>query len=176
MAKSSCRGAVRRGNGVRRLAPAILLAALAGVVAPSRTQAATCAPLDHGPILISSDSDFTAANGVASGSGTAADPYVFNNLKLPGYNGLTGARFGWGARTGGLNDNHWIDDVQIAVGTVCPPALSIARNGNNVVVTFGGVLETATSITGPWTPLAGQGSPYTTPATDAARFFRSRMP
>src|SRR5436309_2185179 len=53
MAKSSCRGAVRRGNGVRRLAPAILLAALAGVTAPSRTQAATCAPLNHDPILIS---------------------------------------------------------------------------------------------------------------------------
>src|SRR5947208_16374386 len=51
MAKSSGRGEVRRGNGVTRLAPAVLLAALAGVAAPSRTQAATCAPVDHGPIL-----------------------------------------------------------------------------------------------------------------------------
>src|SRR2546426_12273071 len=89
MARSSGRGSVRRENGGRRLAPVVFLAALAGVAAPSRAQAATCAPVDHGPILISSDGDFTAANGVASGSGTAADPYVFNNLKLndltPGY-------------------------------------------------------------------------------------------
>ena len=89
MARNPGRGPVRRGNGGTRLAPVVFLAVLAGVAAPSRTHAATCAPVDHGPILIGSDRDFTAANGVASGSGTAADPYVFSNLKLndltPGY-------------------------------------------------------------------------------------------
>src|SRR5438034_3743621 len=32
----------------------------------------------HAPIVIGSDADFTAANGVTGGSGTAADPYVIN--------------------------------------------------------------------------------------------------
>ncbi|TLZ79503.1 MAG: hypothetical protein E6K07_03595, partial [Methanobacteriota archaeon] len=51
--------------------------------------AAGCTPAHHGPILIQADSDFTHANGVVSGSGTAADPYLFANLQLkdlnPGY-------------------------------------------------------------------------------------------
>ncbi len=44
--------------------------------------AATCNPVPHGPILVSSDRDFTAANGVVSGSGTSTDPFLFNNLQL----------------------------------------------------------------------------------------------
>ncbi len=99
---------------------------------------------------------------------------LFYDLRLPGFTGLTGARFGWGARTGGLNENHWLDNVQLTVGTSCPPRLSIDRDGSNVVVTFDGVLETATSVTGPWTELTGQTSPYVTTPTDPARFFRAR--
>jgi hypothetical protein len=101
---------------------------------------------------------------------------VFSNLKLPGYSGFVGGRFGWGARTGGLNDNHWIDDIQIAIGTVCPPSLSITRSGNNIVVNFTGVLEASPNFNGPWTPLTGQTSPLTTPPTGTARFFRSVNP
>jgi len=51
--------------------------------------AASCSLVHHGPILIQRDSDFTGANGVISGSGTATDPYIFANLQLkdlsPGY-------------------------------------------------------------------------------------------
>jgi hypothetical protein len=101
---------------------------------------------------------------------------VFSNLRLPNWSGITGGRFGWGARTGGLNDNHWIDDVRLTAGFECPPTLSIDRSGNNVVVNFTGVLETATSVTGPWTELTGQTSPYVFSATEPMRFFRSRNP
>ncbi len=62
---------------------------LALSVAVGPAVAAGCAPAHHAPILIQRDSDFTPANGVVSGSGTAADPYLFANLQLkdlsPGY-------------------------------------------------------------------------------------------
>lgn len=36
----------------------------------------------HDPILIESDSDFTSSNGVISGDGTQADPYVIGNWEI----------------------------------------------------------------------------------------------
>ncbi|MFL0809741.1 MAG: hypothetical protein K6L76_04945 [Agarilytica sp.] len=36
----------------------------------------------HNPIVISSNSDFTAANGVTSGSGTSADPYIISGWEI----------------------------------------------------------------------------------------------
>ena len=48
-----------------------------------------CNPLPHEPILIASNSDFTPANGVVSGSGAATDPYLISNWQIknltPGY-------------------------------------------------------------------------------------------
>ena len=44
--------------------------------------AAACNPVPHGAIRISSDADFTGANGVVSGSGSPADPYVLANLAI----------------------------------------------------------------------------------------------
>jgi Right handed beta helix region len=37
---------------------------------------------NHSAIVISGDSEFTSANGVASGSGTTADPYVIENWEI----------------------------------------------------------------------------------------------
>ncbi len=49
----------------------------------------TCNSVPHEPILITSNSDFTLANGVVSGSGTANDPYLISNWQInnliPGY-------------------------------------------------------------------------------------------
>ncbi|HEX3036557.1 MAG TPA: right-handed parallel beta-helix repeat-containing protein, partial [Thermodesulfobacteriota bacterium] len=46
-------------------------------------------PALHSSILITSDEDFTPANGVVSGTGTAENPYLINNLTIndlsPGY-------------------------------------------------------------------------------------------
>ncbi len=52
------------------------------ILALPRASAATCNEVSHGPILIQSNADFTAANGVVSGSGTSANPYVIANLHL----------------------------------------------------------------------------------------------
>src|SRR2546425_388994 len=38
----------------------------------------------HGPIYIGSDAQFTAANGVRSGTGTIADPYIISNWFIDG--------------------------------------------------------------------------------------------
>src|SRR5712691_4461098 len=48
-----------------------------GLTNPSLLQA-------HGPIYIGSDAQFTAANGVRSGTGTTTDPYVISNWFIDG--------------------------------------------------------------------------------------------
>ncbi|MCI0747775.1 MAG: hypothetical protein L0Y58_20400 [Verrucomicrobia subdivision 3 bacterium] len=50
------------------------------------------------------------------------------------------------------------------------PAISIAPPG---IITFSDVLESATSLTGPWAPVANAVSPYAIPAGTNIRFYRS---
>src|SRR5439155_17321817 len=45
----------------------------------------------HGPIAIHSNTDFTAANGVRSGTGTSTDPYVISDWLIDG-NAHTGSQ------------------------------------------------------------------------------------
>jgi len=56
-----------------------------------------------------------------------------------------------------------------------PSNISITKAANgNISITFeGGTLKSATSILGPFAPVAGATSPYSTPATDAVRFFKA---
>lgn len=42
----------------------------------------SCNPIPHGPIQITSDSDFTNANGVIAGTGTTTDPYIIGNWQI----------------------------------------------------------------------------------------------
>ena len=104
---------------------------------------------------------------------------VYRGLPLPGYTPFGAGRFGWGARTGGLNDNHWVDDVMIALNTQSDvaPTLRITRSGANVVITWtgGGTLQTTAALPGTWSDVAGAVSGYSTPATGAARYFRVRQ-
>src|SRR2546425_511457 len=87
--RAASRTQIRRR--VRTIAMVVLVASwgLALSMAVGPAAAAGCTPAHHGPILIQRDSDFAHANGVVSGSGTAADPYLFANLQLkdlnPGY-------------------------------------------------------------------------------------------
>jgi hypothetical protein len=55
----------------------ILVVLTSGIVA-----SASCNLIQHGPILIANDSDFTSANGVIAGIGTAIDPYIVGNLQI----------------------------------------------------------------------------------------------
>lgn len=58
-----------------------------------------------------------------------------------------------------------------------PEISGITLSGTDLTFEWsgGGALETATSITGPWTEVAGASSPHTTPATGAGAFFRVRQ-
>jgi hypothetical protein len=104
---------------------------------------------------------------------------VFNNVQLPGYAPVTNGVFAIGARTGGLNVNQWIDDLQIATTTtvVGPTIDSITLQNGNIVVQWTGAatLEAAPAVTGPWGPVAGATSPYQATASQGMQFFRLKL-
>ena len=52
------------------------------------------------------------------------------------------------------------------------PSLSIGRVGGVLTVTFTGVLQSSTTVTGPYTDVVGATSPYTVPAGPTASFYR----
>jgi hypothetical protein len=105
---------------------------------------------------------------------------LFHNVQLPGFTPLTDAAFAIGARTGGLNENQWIDDLQIATstgGVTTPPELSISQSATGALTvswTGGGTLQSTESLGAGanWTPVAGAATPYTAPNEGKLRFFR----
>jgi parallel beta-helix repeat protein len=80
---------VTGGSRWRPKATAAALAAAVGLsvwvivvgVAPFAA-AGACNGAVHPPVLIASDADFTAANGIVSGAGTASSPYLIANLAI----------------------------------------------------------------------------------------------
>ena len=77
------------------------------------------------------------------------------------------------------NDWYWaIDNVQLLEGdhqfVPAPlPSLTPSVQENQITITFdGGILESAPSINGPWTPVDGATSPFTEDMNDASRFYR----
>ena len=72
---------------------------------PTTISQGLLAPVDFWAVLIRLDSDGTldvSYNNVL----------IVSNL-LTGYTPILGGQFAFGARTGGANDNHWIDDLSI---------------------------------------------------------------
>lgn len=58
-----------------------------------------------------------------------------------------------------------------------PLRIGIEHAGTDVILTWkAGTLLEADEPTGPWTPVAGATSPYTTPAASGSRFFRVQTP
>ena len=54
---------------------------------------------------------------------------IFDHVPLPGYAPAVNLRLGFGARTGGANENHWIDDLNV---TAFPQDASSAEAGQTV--------------------------------------------
>lgn len=100
---------------------------------------------------------------------------VIYDAHIPDFEGLSAGRFAWGGRTGGLNANHWIDDIQISTGTALR-ILSFERVGSAIRLTYTGVLQSAEQVEGPYTDVAGASSPAVIPFTSDQRFFRTRAP
>jgi len=70
-----------RKKGIAGLLIFILVPALVTFVVPPPPEAAPPV-LPHAPIAINGDSQFTPENGVVSGNGSAADPYIIGNLNI----------------------------------------------------------------------------------------------
>jgi len=86
--------------------------------------------IDHGVISISSDYEFTVANGVCSGSGTFDDPYVIDGWKIDaGYSRH-------GIRIHGTTRPFVIRNVTISGASAAAISLSYARNANIEGCTF----------------------------------------
>lgn len=68
-------------------------------------------------------------------------------------------------------------EVYGSAASVIPPAIGLERlpAGTLRITYTGGVLESATSPTGPWTPVADASSPYSPGATDTIRLYRVRQ-
>src|SRR5207253_4313771 len=104
---------------------------------------------------------------------------LFNQVPLPGYAAVAGREFVFGSRTGGLNENQWLDNIQIATITgLVPVSLGFAVSGGNLRLTWNGdgfKLQSTGSLTPRpivWTDVTGASSPYLTPLTGAAQFYR----
>ncbi|MBL9126526.1 MAG: Ig-like domain-containing protein, partial [Verrucomicrobiales bacterium] len=65
------------------------------------------------------------------------------------------------------------EEARLVEGGTTPPEIAIARSGANVTVTFGGRLQSATQVAGPYEDVPGATSPYPVPSTSGPRFFRS---
>ena len=110
----------------------VILLLIVSMVAPMSVPRAG-ASTGRGPILIVSDANFTAANGVVSGRGTSVDPFVISDWEITGpvdpaitiqatrswfvIRNVTTVRGGYyeGYRGGGIHlqdvEHGWIEDV-----------------------------------------------------------------
>ena len=103
---------------------------------------------------------------------------IFAGLPLPGYSALIGGEFAIGAATGGENETHWIDNVQIATTPgLVPVPLAFTVTGGNLRLSWNGdgfKLVSTASLSPPvtWTDVpGGTTSPYLAPLTGARQFY-----
>lgn len=73
--------------------------------------------------------------------------------------------------------SYALSAAQIAdlyTGTAAPaPAISVTHSNGQIVITYTGVLRSATTVNGPYTPVADATSPYTTSPTGAQMYYEA---
>lgn len=112
-------------------------------------------------------------------NGAATPRQIFSNILVPGFD-LPNESFRLiaGGRTGGFNARQDIDNVSLATsaGAGFAPQISIAKVGGSIVVTYSGILQSSTNVTGvSFTDVPGATSPYTVPAgSPPKQFYRAR--
>ncbi len=73
------------------------------------------------------------------------------------------------------NAPFWVGTV-FTSGDLTPPSrLAIGAGDGKVTITYGGTLQSSENVASGYTDVAGATSPYATPHTDKARFYRSRQ-
>jgi hypothetical protein len=55
------------------------------------------------------------------------------------------------------------------------PTISVSRSGTGLTVTYTGTLQSADSVTGPYTDVAGATSPFNAQISGAAKFYRTKQ-
>jgi hypothetical protein len=98
---------------------------------------------------------------------------VFTNLKASAINVqyTTATPFGLGGTMRAeVNAIQLISPSGLISSTPPPPTPTISVSAAGVI-TYSGVLRTASNLDGPWTPVSGATSPYTIPAAGGTRFF-----
>jgi hypothetical protein len=100
---------------------------------------------------------------------------LFHNIVYPNWTSLANGRFIFAARTGGLNENQFIDDVAISTTLQATnPTLAFARESGDLVLTFTGVLQSADRVEGPYVDVNGASNPLRTRLEAGPKFYRAR--
>jgi len=73
---------------------------------------------------------------------------IYKDFVLTGFSAITSPRYGFGARTGGLNDNHWIDDISLTT-TTGPVTLAFARHPADLVALDASTVTLRSAINDP---------------------------
>lgn len=125
---------------------------------------------EYFPVVIKLDSDATA-------DVWFNNEVIFYDVPVPGFSPLSGASFVWAARTGGLNQNAFIDNINLTTTTAAngPGSISIAVSGGDLVITYTGTLQSSLDLTtNSWQPVQGASSPYRVPMpTNGRLYFRA---
>ena len=72
----------------------------------------------------------------------------------------------------GVPGRYVTSDVVNVVTAITTPTISISGAGDSVTITYTGILQSASSLAGPFTPVAGATSPYLTTASGTT-FYRA---
>jgi hypothetical protein len=107
---------------------------------------------------------------------TYKDRVIYYQLPLPGFAPISGGKFGIGAATGGANETHYVDNLDIAFPTVITgPHMTISKTADGKIqISWDGTgaLESSPNVNGPYTPVTGATSPATITPTGDHQFFR----
>jgi hypothetical protein len=116
--------------------------------------------------------DFSGANPVVYAVSTEADNNQIVRFSDTGV-GATGTILGYA----GVNQNFRGIRLGPAATSVARPLLSITRAPAAVILNWSGsfVLQSATSVTGPYTDVLNATAPYTNSTSGAQKFFRLRQ-
>jgi len=105
----------------------------------------------------------------------------FKNVRIftgvqTGFTPPYAGKFSFSGRTGGANENNWIDDVVIK-SLIPTPEITVSGGTTTVTWVGGGtsILQSAPAVNGPWTDVPGPvASPYTIATTGPQKYFRLR--